>query len=188
MDDLIGRRIEESVRVIRSVMRSAEEIKRASSLIAESFSSGGKLLIFGNGGSAADSQHLAAELVGRFKKGGRAGFPAIALVSDVSVLTAVSNDWDFSYVFERQIEALGRKEDVAFGISTSGRSKNVLRGLSRAKEMGLKTIALVGRYVDEVKRVSDVVISVDSPDTQRIQEAHTLVIHLICELIEKNFY
>jgi D-sedoheptulose 7-phosphate isomerase len=143
-----------------------------------------KILIFGNGGSAADSQHFAAELVGKFRTPTRKPLPAIALTTDTSALTAISNDWEFPYVFERQIEALGKRGDVAFGISTSGRSINVLRALKKAKEIGLITISLSGKYKDEMEKFSDIVISVNSQDTQRIQEAHSLIIHLICEGIE----
>lgn len=183
VDDLIRRSIEESASVITSVLNLIKDIKGAARLILDGFASGGKVLIFGNGGSAADSQHFAAELVGKLRVK-RVALPAIALTVDTSAITAISNDWEFDYVFERQIEALGRKNDVAFGISTSGRSPNVIRALKRAKEMGLSTVALVGKYVDDVKPFSDIVISVSCTDTQRIQEAHALIIHILCEIIE----
>lgn len=183
---LIKSSIEESIETLRSLFDSVEDIQQAAFLITESLLGGGKVLVFGNGGSAADSQHFAAELVGKFREQKRKGFPAIALTVDTSALTAIANDWEFGYVFERQIEALGRSGDVAFGITTSGKSKNVLRALARAKQIGMKTISLVGKYTDEAKPVSDVVISVGSSDTQRIQEAHSLVIHIICEIVERE--
>lgn len=185
--ELIKNCIEESAKVILSLIKIDKDIKKASDLITESLMNGGKILIFGNGGSAADSQHFAAELVGKFRNPLRSGIPAIALTVDTSAITAISNDWDFGYVFERQIEALGRSGDVAFGITTSGKSQNVLRALQKGKELKMKTIALVGKNTEHIKPFSDVVISVPSDDTQRIQEAHTLIIHIICEIIEQRF-
>ncbi|GBD04347.1 Phosphoheptose isomerase 1 [bacterium HR19] len=184
LDEIFSGAIDESAKVILSLVEVIPQIKRACELIADSFERGGKLLIFGNGGSAADAQHFSAELVGKFRSSQRKALPAIALTVDTSALTAISNDWDFEYVFERQIEALGEEGDVAFGISTSGRSKNVLRALKKAKDMGLTTISLVGQNTQDVSHFSDLVISVRSSDTQRIQEAHSVVIHLICEGIE----
>ena len=176
--------VRESGRVILSVLRNIPEIKEACESISSAFSKGGKVLIFGNGGSAADAQHFSAEFVGKFRSAERKALPAIALTVDTSALTAISNDWNFDYVFERQIEALGRKGDIAVGISTSGKSKNVLRALRKAKEIGMKTIGLTGKNKKEMEKVCDIVIGVDSDDTQRIQEAHGLIIHLICEGIE----
>lgn len=185
--ELIKDCIEESAKVILSLKKIDNDIKKASDLIIESLENGGKILIFGNGGSAADSQHFAAELVGKFRNSLRKGIPAIALTVDTSAITAISNDWDFGYVFERQIEALGRSGDVSFGITTSGKSQNVLRALKKSRELQMKTIALVGKNSEHIKPFSDVVISVPSDDTQRIQEAHTLIIHIICEIIEQRF-
>ncbi len=186
--DRIERIFEESVRessrVILSVLRNIPEIKEVCEIISGAFSRGGKVLIFGNGGSAADSQHFSAELVGKFRSAERKPLPAVALTVDTSALTAISNDWNFEYVFERQIEALGKKGDVAVGISTSGKSKNVLSALRKAKEIGMHTVGLTGKNKSEMEKVCDIVIGVDSDDTQRIQEAHGLIIHLICEGIE----
>jgi D-sedoheptulose 7-phosphate isomerase len=184
IEEVFRRAIQESSSVILDVVAEIPKIKKVCEILVEKFEEGGKILIFGNGGSAADSQHFAAELVGKFRTSTRKPLPAIALTTDTSALTAISNDWEFPYVFERQIEALGKNGDVAFGISTSGRSINVLRALKKAKEIGLITISLSGKYKDEMEKFSDIVISVNSQDTQRIQEAHSLIIHLICEGIE----
>jgi D-sedoheptulose 7-phosphate isomerase len=184
IEEVLRRAIQESSSVILDIVTEIPKIKKVCEILVEKFEEGGKILIFGNGGSAADSQHFAAELVGKFRTSTRKPLPAIALTTDTSALTAISNDWEFPYVFERQIEALGKRGDVAFGISTSGRSINVLRALKKAKEIGLITISLSGKYKDEMEKFSDIVISVNSQDTQRIQEAHSLIIHLICEGIE----
>jgi D-sedoheptulose 7-phosphate isomerase len=184
IEEVFKKAIQESSSVILDVVTEIPKIKKVCEILVEKFEEGGKILIFGNGGSAADSQHFAAELVGKFRTSTRKPLPAIALTTDTSALTAISNDWEFPYVFERQIEALGKRGDVAFGISTSGRSINVLRALKKAKEIGLITISLSGKYKDEMEKFSDIVISVNSQDTQRIQEAHSLIIHLICEGIE----
>jgi D-sedoheptulose 7-phosphate isomerase len=184
IEEVFKKAIQESSSVILDVVTEIPKIKKVCEILVEKFEEGGKILIFGNGGSAADSQHFAAELVGKYRTSTRKPLPAIALTTDTSALTAISNDWEFPYVFERQIEALGKRGDVAFGISTSGRSINVLRALKKAKEIGLITISLSGKYKDEMEKFSDIVISVNSQDTQRIQEAHSLIIHLICEGIE----
>ncbi|WP_051172950.1 D-sedoheptulose 7-phosphate isomerase [Thermodesulfobacterium hveragerdense] len=144
---------------------------------------GRKILIFGNGGSAADAQHLAAELVNRFKKE-RRPLPAIALTTDTSILTAISNDYDFSQVFVKQILALGKKGDLALGISTSGNSPNVIEGLKVAKELGLYTVGLTGGTGGKMKPFCDHMIVVPSKDTPRIQEGHLLFLHLFSELLE----
>lgn len=148
---------------------------------------GGKVIVFGNGGSAADSQHMAAELVGRFKKE-RAAIPAIALSTNTSTITALSNDYGYDTSFKRQVEALGKKGDIAVGISTSGMSKNVTEAISKAKEMSLTTIGLTGRGGGVLKDAADLSIVVESNNTPRIQEAHILIIHILCELIESNLY
>jgi D-sedoheptulose 7-phosphate isomerase len=184
IEEVFKKAIQESSSVILDIVTEIPKIKKVCEILVERFEDGGKVLIFGNGGSAADSQHFAAELIGKFRTSTRKPLPAIALTTDTSALTAISNDWEFPYVFERQIEALGKRGDVAFGISTSGRSINVLRALKKAKEIGLITISLSGKYKDEMEKFSDIVISVNSQDTQRIQEAHSLIIHLICEGIE----
>ncbi|WP_456434169.1 D-sedoheptulose-7-phosphate isomerase [Thermosulfuriphilus sp.] len=153
----------------------------------EAFPRGGKLLVFGNGGSAADAQHLAAELVNRFGFD-RAPLPAIALTTDTSVLSSISNDYHFSRVFSRQVEALGRPGDIALGISTSGQSENVYLGLLTARQRGLKTAALTGPGGGKLAEVAEITIPVGLGRTPRIQEAHIFWIHLICEVIEETLF
>jgi phosphoheptose isomerase len=147
---------------------------------------GGKLLLCGNGGSASDAQHFAAELVGRFKRPGRRGLPALALGSDLASLTAWANDVGYDEVYARQVEAFGRRGDVLFGISTSGRSRNLLRAFSEARRLGLRTIGLLGGEGGELRSLSDIALVVPSSDTQHIQAAHIVLIHLLCELIEER--
>ncbi len=158
-------------------------VVRAAVTIRGAFESGGKLLVFGNGGSAADAQHLAAELVGRFVRE-RSGLPALALTTDTSVLTSVANDFGFDRVFVRQIEALGRPGDVALGISTSGGSPNVRAALEAARARGLTTIALTGRDGGPVGQAADIHVNVPDTSAARVQEVHRTLIHVLCELIE----
>lgn len=155
----------------------------AATAIREAQREGGKLLVFGNGGSAADAQHMAAELVNRFQRE-RPALAAIALTTDTSILTSVANDDSFDRVFVRQIEALGRAGDVALGISTSGASPSVVTALEAARARGLKTIAMTGRDGGAAGRAADVHINVPADSTARIQEVHLTLIHAICELIE----
>ena len=146
---------------------------------------GGKVLVFGNGGSAADAQHVATDLVGRFQRERRA-LAAVALTADSSLLTAVANDYAFDRVFVRQIEALGTRGDLAFGISTSGRSANVVEALRAARARGLTTIALTGNDGGPAGALADIHINVPDPSTARVQEAHRTLIHAICELVERE--
>ena len=184
MRNIIKAKIEESIEVGEDLHKSqAENIEKAARVIISALRLGGKLLIFGNGGSAADSQHIAAELVGRFKKERRA-LAAIALTTDTSILTALGNDYGYDTIFARQVEALGREGDVAMGLSTSGNSKNVIEALKKARSAGVKTIGLTGTGGGAMKDLCDVLIAVDSKNTPRIQEAHTLISHILCELIE----
>jgi D-sedoheptulose 7-phosphate isomerase len=155
--------------------------------ITDALRQGNKILIFGNGGSAADSQHIAAEFVNRFLFD-RAPLPAIALTTDTSLLTSISNDADFSLIFSRQIEALGRKGDIAWGITTSGKSSNIIEGFHKATEMGLTTIAFTGNDGGEVLRMADYGLNVNSASTPRIQEAHITASHIICELVERELF
>jgi D-sedoheptulose 7-phosphate isomerase len=161
-----------------------EPVMRAAGAIRTSFAAGGKLLVFGNGGSAADSQHMASELVGRFARE-RAAMPALALCTDTSILTSVGNDYGYDRVFVRQIEALGRGGDVAMGISTSGRSPNVLKAFDAARLQGLRTIALTGCDGGLLGAAADIHINVPEASTQRVQEVHMTLIHAICELVER---
>lgn len=184
MKDRIRRCIEGSIKAKEELLvRGSADIEKAAALLISSLSGGGKVLVFGNGGSAADSQHMAAELIGRFKKERRA-IPAIALTTDTSVLTSLANDYSFDIVFARQIEALGRPGDIAFGISTSGNSGDVIEAIKKAGSLGLKTIALTAGDGGKLAKLCDAAITVPSSDTPRAQESHILVIHILCELAE----
>ena len=145
-----------------------------------------KVILFGNGGSAADSQHIAAELIGRFQKE-RKALAAIALTTDTSILTALSNDYGVDVVFSRQIEGLGQKGDVAFGISTSGNSRNVIEGIKAAKRLGIMTISLTGCGGGKLAKLTDISLIVPSKITARIQESHICIAHAVCELVEDQF-
>ncbi len=165
-----------------------EEVSKSAEIIVSAYRNGGKVLIFGNGGSAADSQHIAAELVGRYKKD-RPPLPAIALHTNTSTLTAVANDYEYDAVFERQVEAFGKKGDVAIGISTSGNSESIIRALKKAKSLGLKTIALTGGTggkMAQEKWDSTVIVPADS--TPRIQELHITFGHIIAEIVENEIF
>jgi D-sedoheptulose 7-phosphate isomerase len=181
-------RLMESAAVKTELARlSAGRIRDAAQKAIECLRSGGKILICGNGGSAADSQHIAAELVVRFQLN-RRGLPAMALTTDTSVLTAGSNDLGFEHVFRKQVEALGRKGDLLIAISTSGRSPNVLQAAEQAKTQGMEVIGLTGAAEGPMDRVADLVLHVPSGDTARIQESHMAVGHLICDLVEKELF
>ena len=156
----------------------------AAAMIA-ALKSGGKLLVFGNGGSAADAQHVAAELVGRFERE-RRGLAAIALTTDASVLTSVANDYAFERVFARQVEALGRKGDVALGITTSGASANVVTALEVARALGLQTIALTGNDGGAAGRAAAIHVNVPSASAARVQEVHRTLLHVMCDLVERS--
>ena len=174
----------ESILVKQTIIRTmVREIGDAAELIITSYRMGGKVILFGNGGSASDAQHIAAELVGRFMLS-RKALPAIALTVNTSILTAIANDMGFDKVFTRQIEALATERDVVIGISTSGKSTNVLEAIELAKSKGAKTIALIGS--DSSKIVADLVLAVPSSSTPRIQEAHITIGHIICGLVEKE--
>ena len=164
---------------------SIKSVTNAAEIIKKSVKSGGKLLIFGNGGSAADSQHIAAEFVNRFTRE-RSALPAIALTTDTSVITSVANDSGFEHVFARQIEAIGNKNDVAIGLTTSGSSPNIINALEKSKTMGLKNIVLCGQNTKKLGKLANCVISVPSKSTPRIQELHITVAHIICELVERD--
>ena len=181
---IVVRTLEAAIDTHRRVReQDLTQVMRAASSIVEALEAGGKVLAFGNGGSAGDAQHLVAELVGRFQKE-RAGFAAVALTADTSLLTSVANDYGFERVFARQIDALGAAGDVAFGISTSGVSPNVVAALEAARARGLRTIALTGRDGGKAGRVADVHINVPDDCTARVQEVHITLIHAICEIVE----
>lgn len=156
-------------------------------MFISAFNKGGKIIFFGNGGSAADAQHLSAEMVGRFKKD-RNALPSIALTVNSSILTALGNDYGFDTVFSRQLQALGKPEDIAVGISTSGESQNVITAITTAKEIGIKTVGFLGRNGGRLKNLVDTAVTVPLQDTARIQEAHILLGHIICEIVEKELF
>ena len=169
----------------RFAANGLENVASAASAIGRALASGRKVLAFGNGGSAADAQHLVAELVGRFGAERRA-LAAVALSSDSSVLTAIANDYGYDHVFARQIEALGCTDDVAFGISTSGRSPNVHAALVAAKARGMVTIALTGRDGGPIGAEADIHLNVAEASTPRVQEVHRTVLHAVCSLIDRG--
>lgn len=164
-----------------------EEILTCADKISHALRNGHKVLVMGNGGSAADAQHFAAELVGRFLME-RKGLPAIALTTDTSILTAIGNDYGYDEVFSRQVEALARPQDVVIGLSTSGNSKNVLYALDKAKALECVTIGLLGRDGGAIGRVVDLLLTVPVHDTPHIQEAHVTIIHILCDLVEKALF
>jgi len=174
-----------SINAIKKSTSLSSEINDAVNLIINSIQNENKLIIFGNGGSAADAQHIAAELIGRFKLE-RKSFPAIALTTDSSILTSLGNDYSYDIVFSRQCESLVTTGDVVIGISTSGNSKNVELGMISAQKKGAKTIGLLGNDGGTIKSVSDIPIIVGSNDTANIQESHRVIYHIICNLVEKQ--
>ncbi|MFA4989250.1 MAG: D-sedoheptulose 7-phosphate isomerase [Candidatus Omnitrophota bacterium] len=175
----------ESIQVKEELLKSKVSlILEIAEVIIEALKKGGKLIVFGNGGSAGDAQHIAAELVGRFKKD-RSALAALALTTNTSIITALANDFGYDVIFSRQLEALAGKFDVAFGISTSGKAKNVALGFKQARKMGLKTIALTGGDGGDLVKLADLALVVPSGVTARIQEAHITIGHILCELIEE---
>lgn len=167
--------------------RHTDDVIAAADRIARCLSAGGKVLFFGNGGSAADAQHLAAELVGRYLKD-RPALAACALTTDTSALTAIANDYGYDRVFERQVRGMGRAGDVAFGISTSGNSPNVLKALHAARELGLTTVGLAGRDGGAMPALCDLCLVVRCDETPIIQQVHITIGHLICDLVERTMF
>jgi len=162
------------------------DIVKIASLFIKSLEAGGKIIFIGNGGSAADSQHLAAELVGRFNKN-RKALAAIALTTDTSILTAIGNDFGFDQIFSRQIEALAGNKDLIVGISTSGQSKNIIKALETAKAIGLKSVGFLGKDGGNIKNMVDLNLTISLDSTSSIQEMHILAGHAICEIVENHF-
>ncbi len=175
--------IAEHLTIVRQFVEQEDAFERAAVRMTDCVLAGNKILWCGNGGSAADSQHLSAELVGHFRRTRRT-LPSIALTTDTSVLTAIANDWSYQKVFERQVEALGRPGDVLVGISTSGNSKNVCAALAKARELGIFTVAMTGQSGGRLATVADVCLRVPSTTPARIQEGHILCGHILCEWIE----
>jgi len=186
MKELILSELDEHIKVAKQMKSLVDKINQASEMCVQSLQSGHKILIFGNGGSAADAQHIAAELVGRYKIE-RKGLPVIALTTDTSALTAIGNDYGYQYIFKRQIEALASPNDVVIGISTSGNSTNVLSALKLASKINCHTIGLSGRGGGEMGNLCDINIVVPSEDTPRIQEMHIFIGHTLCHLIESKY-
>ena len=186
---IIGSSLEEHEAVFKASF-SLENIKlleQISEQIAEAFRRGGKILICGNGGSAADAQHIAAEFIGRFKRE-RKSLPAIALTTDTSILTALANDYSYEAVFSRQVEGLGEKGDVLIALSTSGTSKNVIEAVKKAKEKGLITIGFTGKSGGELAKLCDLNFSVGSQKTPRVQEMHITALHAVSEAVEDALF
>ena len=188
MTDRISAIVADSLEVKRRFFSEhGKDVARAADLIAGAFKANGKLLVFGNGGSAADAQHIAGELVNRFLQH-RKALPAVALTTDGGVLTCIANDSGFENVFARQIEALGAKGDVCLAISTSGTSPNVIVACEQARKQGMVVIGLLGRDGGNVASLCDLALIVPSNDTQRIQETHNLIGHIVCELVEATLF
>lgn len=187
--DLIRRRLGERAEVLQAVLEGEclEQIAAAAEAVAGVYSRGGKALVFGNGGSAADAVHIAAELVGRYLIE-RPALPALALVTNPSTLTAIANDYGFEHVFARQIEGLGTAGDAALGLSTSGSSANVVAGLNAAKAAGMVTVALTGSEEGAVGAAAEICIRIPSDEVPSVQEAHMLAAHLICEWVEARMF
>jgi D-sedoheptulose 7-phosphate isomerase len=184
MRDMIKDILLESIAVKEGILRTqVSQILSIANFMIEALKKNGKVILFGNGGSAADSQHIAAELVGRFKKD-RTALAGIALTVNTSILTSLANDYSFDIVFAKQLEALGSKNDIAVGISTSGKAKNVVNGIKQAKKMGIKTVALTGADGGELAKCADLSLIVNSSVTARVQEAHITIGHIICEIVE----
>ena len=176
----------ESTKIIKNSSIHISEIEESVNEIITCLKNGKKIIIFGNGGSAADAQHIVAEFIGRFRLK-RKSLPAIALTSNSSILTAIANDYSYNTIFSRQCEALVEKGDVVIGISTSGNSKNVEKGLNVSKKLGAITIGLLGSKGGTIKKYCNISIIINSSSTPRIQEAHRTIYHIICEEVEKEF-
>jgi D-sedoheptulose 7-phosphate isomerase len=181
----IKNQITESVKVIQDIEHLEIDIKNVSKQIVNCIKNGKKIIIFGNGGSAADAQHIAAEFIGRFKEE-RSSFPAISLTTDTSVLTSLSNDYSNDIIFSRQCEGLVNLDDVVLGISTSGNSINVKKALAVSKSRGAITIGLLGNNGGAIKEITDFSLIVNSSITSKIQEAHRVIYHIICEIVENE--
>lgn len=188
MEDYIVKIFRESVQTKENfVNENLSRIVAVVEAVTAALKGGNKILLFGNGGSAADAQHLAAEFVNRFVIE-RPPLPAIALTTDTSVMTSIANDYDFTEIFSKQIRAIGQKGDIAWGMSTSGTSPNVVRGLETAKKMGMVTVGLTGRDGGEISRLVDHALNVSSTSTPRIQETHLTVGHVICEMVDFRLF
>lgn len=183
---LINLRLKEGAKLKKDLVKQALLMQKIANEAVSLLKKGGKVLVFGNGGSASDSQHMAAELVGRFNKE-KKPIPAIALTANASILTAIGNDYGYEYSFSKQIEAHGKRGDIVFAISTSGNAKNVTEAVLLARKMKIKTVGLSGKGGGRLSKICDLSLIVPSSNTAHIQEAHIAIIHIICELIEEAF-
>ena len=186
MKDSIQNEFDEHIKAVNSLHELTEKVSDAAQICIQSLKQGGKILILGNGGSAADAQHFAAELVGRFKLN-RKGLPAVALTTDTSALTSIGNDFGFNNIFKRQVEALANAKDVLIAISTSGNSENIINALEAASNLSCKTIGLAGKGGGLMNQYCDLLIVAHSDSTPRIQEIHIIIEHTICHLIDEEF-
>jgi len=190
VEKIVKEILNESIRVKKKIVDDPSllsQINNISSIIIEAYRKKKKVILFGNGGSAADAQHIAGELVNRLHLE-REALPAIALTTDSSVLTSIANDYDYSRIFARQVEALAKEGDVVIGISTSGSSSNVIEAVKTAKEKGAKTVGFTGNKGGKLAELVDFVISVPSDETPRIQESHITIFHIICCLVERELF
>lgn len=188
MKEIVIKELKESANIKRMIAQNLSDvIANAAKIVIDAYRGGGKVLLIGNGGSAADAQHIAAELVGRFKLE-RIGLPAIALSTNTSILTALSNDYEYDTVFSRQLEALANDNDVLIAITTSGTSPNILKAVEVARSKSVKVIGLTGRNGGKLKDMADLTIIVPSNNTPRIQEAHITIGHIICDLVERELF
>ena len=185
MKKIIEESISESARIINNSVTLSGNIEKSILEITKTLRNGKKIVLFGNGGSAADAQHIAAELIGRFKLK-RDSLPAISLTTDSSVITSIANDFSFDEIFSRQCESLVSNGDTVIGISTSGNSKNVFNGLKVSKSIGATTIGLLGNDGGIIKNIVDIPITVESSSTSNIQEAHRVIYHIICQIVESE--
>ncbi|MCP4653523.1 MAG: D-sedoheptulose 7-phosphate isomerase [Candidatus Omnitrophica bacterium] len=187
MDNLILTSFNSHKKALTFLENQLNSVKEIANLCLDSLKNKGKIIFMGNGGSAADSQHFAAELVGRFKKN-REALAAIALTTDTSIITALANDFGYDVIFSRQIEALAQPNDIVIGISTSGKSENIIQAIKKAKEIGTKTVGFLGNNGGSLKELVDISITIPSADTPRIQEMHNLAGHIICDIIENQLF
>ena len=187
MESEIGLILEETSNVIKEIKNLTPIIVNISKKIIEAYKNKKKVVLFGNGGSAADAQHIAAEFVGKFYKD-RESLPALAFHTNTSVLTATANDFGYDLVFERQVSSFVEEGDIAVGISTSGNSPNVIKGLIKAKEKGAITVGFTGQKTSKVEEITDICLKIPSIDTPRIQEGHITVGHIVCYLVEKELF
>lgn len=179
--------LDESIRIKNELKKQTSLIVKVANLIIKAYRNNNKIILFGNGGSAADAQHIAAEFVGKFYKD-RESLPALAFHTNTSIITAIANDYGYEYIFEKQVSSLVNEGDIVFGISTSGNSLNVIKGLEKAKEKGAITIGLTGQKENNIEKVADYCIKIPSNDTPRIQEGHITIGHIICYLVEKELF